>query len=90
MNFHYFLPSTAGEKPSLDLLWFGIGPEVAAPRLTTFLSIFDCPEYSELYGNIEDSLLAALCLLTYIICQVNFNIVLCFFGCFEYLKYTGK
>ncbi|TWW67278.1 Constitutive coactivator of peroxisome proliferator-activated receptor gamma [Takifugu flavidus] len=46
-------------------------PEVAAPRLTTFLSIFDCPEYSELYGNIEDSLLAALCLLTYIVLQIK-------------------
>lgn len=68
---------------------FGTGPEVAAPQLTTFLSIFDCLEYSELYRNIEDCLLAAFCLVTYIVLQVNFNNVLCFFGCFEYSKYPG-
>lgn len=59
-----------GDQPSLDLLWFGTGPEVSALRLRSFLSIFDCQEFSELYGDIEDSLLAALCLITYIILQV--------------------
>ncbi|XP_041843272.1 constitutive coactivator of peroxisome proliferator-activated receptor gamma [Melanotaenia boesemani] len=58
-------------QPSLDLLWFSTGPEVSALRLTAFLSIFDCLEYSELYGEIEDSLLAALCLVTYIVLQVQ-------------------
>ncbi|KAK2854175.1 hypothetical protein Q5P01_006836 [Channa striata] len=59
------------DRPSLDLLWFGSGPEVSALRLTSFLSIFDCQEFSELYGAIEDSLLAALCLVTYIVIQVQ-------------------
>ncbi|XP_070759002.1 constitutive coactivator of peroxisome proliferator-activated receptor gamma [Enoplosus armatus] len=59
------------DQPSLDLLWFGTGPEVSALRLTSFLSIFNCQEFSELYGTIEDSLLAALCLVTYIVLQVQ-------------------
>ncbi|KAF3686312.1 Constitutive coactivator of peroxisome proliferator-activated receptor gamma [Channa argus] len=59
------------DRPSLDLLWFGSGPEVSALRLTSFLSIFDCQEFSELYGAVEDSLLAALCLVTYIVLQVQ-------------------
>ncbi|XP_032374756.1 constitutive coactivator of peroxisome proliferator-activated receptor gamma isoform X2 [Etheostoma spectabile] len=60
-----------GDQPSLDLLWFSTSPEVSALRLKAFLLIFDCQEYSELYGAIEDSLLAALCLVTYIVLQVQ-------------------
>lgn len=68
---HVFsLSGCVGEKPSLDLLWFGRGPEVPALRLTSFLSIFDCHDFSSLYGNIEDSMLTALCLVTYIALQV--------------------
>lgn len=59
-----------GDQPSLDLLWFSTGPEVSALRLASFFSIFDCQEFSELYGTIDDSLLAALCLVTYIALQV--------------------
>lgn len=59
-----------GGQPSLDLLWFGTGPEVSALRLASFFSIFDCQEFSELYGEIDNSLLAALCLVTYIALQV--------------------
>ncbi|XP_054471763.1 constitutive coactivator of peroxisome proliferator-activated receptor gamma [Anoplopoma fimbria] len=59
------------DQPSLDLLWFGTGPEVSTLRLTSFLSIFDCQDFSDLYGVIEDSLLAALCLVTYIVLQVQ-------------------
>lgn len=59
-----------GDQPSLELLWFGTGPEVSNLRLATFLSVFDCQEFSELYGVIEDSLLAALCLVTCIVLQV--------------------
>lgn len=59
------------DQPGLDLLWFGTGPEVSALRLMSFLSVFDCQEFSELYGVIEDSLLAALCLITYIVLQVQ-------------------
>lgn len=66
----FSLSEFVGEMPSLDLLWFGSGPEVSAVRVTSFLSIFDCLEFSELYGAIEDSLLAALCLVTYIALQV--------------------
>ncbi|XP_037553417.1 constitutive coactivator of peroxisome proliferator-activated receptor gamma [Nematolebias whitei] len=58
-------------EPSLDFLWLSTGPEVSALRLTAFLSIFDCLEFSDLYGAIEDSLLAALCLITYIVLQVQ-------------------
>lgn len=58
------------DPPGLDLLWFGTGPEVSALRLLSFLSIFDCQEFAELFGAIEDSLLAALCLVTYIALQV--------------------
>ncbi|KAM7406281.1 hypothetical protein PAMP_000669 [Pampus punctatissimus] len=58
------------EQPSLDLLWFGTGPEVSTLRLASFFSIFDCQEFTELYGAFEDSLLAALCLVTYIALQV--------------------
>lgn len=76
MHFFFFcshvfsLSGCAGEKPSLDLLWFGRGPEVSALRLTSFLSIFDCHDFSRLHGNIEDSMLTALCLVTYIALQV--------------------
>ncbi|XP_055363435.1 constitutive coactivator of peroxisome proliferator-activated receptor gamma isoform X2 [Betta splendens] len=59
------------DRPSLDLLWFGTGPEVSDLRLTSFLSILDCQEFSELKGAVEDSLLAALCLVTYIVLQVQ-------------------
>lgn len=59
-----------GDRPSLDLLWFGTGPEVSTLRLTSFLSVFDCQELSELYGAVDDSLLAALCLVTYLVLQV--------------------
>ncbi|XP_071345521.1 constitutive coactivator of peroxisome proliferator-activated receptor gamma isoform X1 [Trachinotus anak] len=59
------------DRPSLDLLWFGTGPNVSALRLTSFLTIFDCQEFSDLYGTIEGSLLVALCLITYIILQVQ-------------------
>lgn len=59
-------------------MWFGAGPEVAGLRLTTFLSIFDCLDYFELHGKVEDSLLVALCLLTYIVLQVMFKNVLLF------------
>ncbi|KAM9861381.1 constitutive coactivator of peroxisome proliferator-activated receptor gamma [Aulostomus maculatus] len=58
------------DQPSLDLLWLGSGPEVSALRLTCFLSIFDCQEFSQLYEVIDDSLLAAVCLVTYIVLQV--------------------
>ncbi|KAL6113241.1 fam120b [Pungitius sinensis] len=58
-------------QPSLDLLWFGTGPEVPTLRLMSFLSIFDCQEFSDLHGDIEDALLAALCLVTYIVLQVQ-------------------
>uniref|UniRef100_A0A665UD38 Asteroid domain-containing protein n=1 Tax=Echeneis naucrates TaxID=173247 RepID=A0A665UD38_ECHNA len=61
-----------GDSPSLDLLWFGTGPEVPALRLMSFLSIFDCSELTELHGVIEGSLLAALCLITYIVMQLPF------------------
>nr|XP_043887088.1 constitutive coactivator of peroxisome proliferator-activated receptor gamma isoform X1 [Solea senegalensis] len=57
--------------PSLDLLWFGTDPNVSALRLTSFLAIFDCQEFSELYGTIEDSLLAALCLVSFIVLQMQ-------------------
>ncbi|KAL3065318.1 hypothetical protein OYC64_015484 [Pagothenia borchgrevinki] len=57
--------------PVLDLLWFGNGPEVSSIRLKSFLSMFDCQEFSELYGAVEDSLLAALCLVTYIALQIQ-------------------
>ncbi|XP_061621944.1 constitutive coactivator of peroxisome proliferator-activated receptor gamma isoform X2 [Phyllopteryx taeniolatus] len=60
----------ACEQPSLDLLWFSSGPEVSALRLMSFLSIFDCQELAEMYGVVEDFLLAALCLVTYIALQV--------------------
>uniref|UniRef100_A0A672YD58 Family with sequence similarity 120B n=1 Tax=Sphaeramia orbicularis TaxID=375764 RepID=A0A672YD58_9TELE len=53
----------------LDLLWFGSGPEVSSLRLASFLSIFDCQDFSELYGVVEEHLLAALCLITYIVLQ---------------------
>ncbi|KAG7236015.1 hypothetical protein INR49_001413 [Caranx melampygus] len=62
------LPS---DRPSLDLLWFGTGPDVSALRLTSFLKIFDCQELSELYGEIEASLLVTLCLVTYIVLKVQ-------------------
>ncbi|XP_035484762.2 constitutive coactivator of peroxisome proliferator-activated receptor gamma isoform X2 [Scophthalmus maximus] len=58
-------------RPSLDSLWFGTGSNVSALRLTSFLTIFDCQEFSELYGTVDASLLAALCLVTYIVLQVQ-------------------
>lgn len=67
---YFSLSECVGDPPGLDLLWFGTGPEVSALRLLSFLSIFDCQEFAELFGAIEDSLLAALCLVTYIALQV--------------------
>ncbi|XP_061132948.1 constitutive coactivator of peroxisome proliferator-activated receptor gamma isoform X1 [Syngnathus typhle] len=61
---------TPCERPNLDLLWFGSGPDVSGLRLMSFLSIFDCQEFAELYGVVEDFLLTALCLVTYIVLQV--------------------
>nr|XP_057945614.1 constitutive coactivator of peroxisome proliferator-activated receptor gamma isoform X1 [Doryrhamphus excisus] len=58
------------EPPSLHVLWFGSGPDVSTLRLTSFFSIFDCQEFTEWYGVVEDSLLAALCLVTHIALQV--------------------
>ncbi|XP_056134628.1 constitutive coactivator of peroxisome proliferator-activated receptor gamma [Lampris incognitus] len=60
-----------GSQPSLEMLWFGSGPEVCGLRLASFLSVFDCQEFSELYGTIEDCFLATLCLVTYIVLQVQ-------------------
>lgn len=79
------LSECVGDQPSLDLLWFGTSPEVTALRLTSFLSIFDCQEYKELYGAIEDSLLAALCLVTYIVLQVVPTLS-CFFELVSFFK----
>ncbi|XP_050933522.1 constitutive coactivator of peroxisome proliferator-activated receptor gamma isoform X2 [Lates calcarifer] len=59
------------DHPSLDVLWFGTGPNDSALRLTSFLTIFGCQDFSELYGAIEVSLLAALCLVTYIVLEVQ-------------------
>ncbi|XP_038150562.1 constitutive coactivator of peroxisome proliferator-activated receptor gamma isoform X2 [Cyprinodon tularosa] len=58
-------------QPNLDLLWFSTGHEVSALRLAAFLTVFDCLDYSDLHGKIGDSLLAALCLVTYIVLQVQ-------------------
>ncbi|XP_035016308.2 constitutive coactivator of peroxisome proliferator-activated receptor gamma [Hippoglossus stenolepis] len=62
--------SLPGGLPSLDLLWFGTGSDVTSLRLTSFLTILDCQDFTELYGTIEVSLLAVLCLVTYIVLQV--------------------
>nr|XP_019963765.1 PREDICTED: constitutive coactivator of peroxisome proliferator-activated receptor gamma isoform X2 [Paralichthys olivaceus] len=59
-------------RPNLDLLWFGTGSDVSALRLTSFLTILDCQDFTELYGSIEVSLLAVLCLVTYIVLQLPF------------------
>ncbi|XP_061736088.1 constitutive coactivator of peroxisome proliferator-activated receptor gamma isoform X3 [Nerophis ophidion] len=64
------LASFPCERPSLDVLWFGSGPDVSTLRLTSFFSIFNCQEVAELHGAIEDFLLAALCLVIYIALQV--------------------
>uniref|UniRef100_A0A3Q3MQA3 Family with sequence similarity 120B n=1 Tax=Mastacembelus armatus TaxID=205130 RepID=A0A3Q3MQA3_9TELE len=61
--------SLPNDHPSLEWLWFGNGPEVSVLRLTSFLSVIDCQEFSELYGTIEDFFLATLCLVTYIVLQ---------------------
>ncbi|KAM3876966.1 constitutive coactivator of peroxisome proliferator-activated receptor gamma [Diretmus argenteus] len=65
------LHNLSSDQPSLELLWFGSGPEVSGLRLASFLSVFDCQEFSELYGTVENSLLAALCLVTYTVLQVK-------------------
>ncbi|XP_061670264.1 constitutive coactivator of peroxisome proliferator-activated receptor gamma [Syngnathoides biaculeatus] len=58
------------EQPNLDMLWFGSGPDVSALRLMSFFSIFDCQELVELHGVVENFLLAAVCLVTYITLKV--------------------
>lgn len=59
-------------EPSLESLWFGGGSAVSDPRLAHFLAIFDCQEFSPLYGTLEeDSLLAVLCLVTHLVLQVQ-------------------
>lgn len=69
-HFSLHFSTFVGGRPSLDSLWFGTGSNVSALRLTSFLTIFDCQEFSELYGTVDASLLAALCLVTYIVLQV--------------------
>lgn len=70
LKYYFLLSLFVDDEPSLDFLWLSTGPDVSALRLTAFLSIFDCLEFSDLYGAIEDSLLAALCLITHIVLQV--------------------
>ncbi len=81
----FSLSECVGDQPSLDLLWFGAGPEVSALRLMSFLSIFDCQDFFDLCGAIEDSLLAALCLITYIVLQVV-SAFLFLFNSFQLVK----
>lgn len=72
LAFLYISFTFVGDHPSLDVLWFGTGPNDSALRLTSFLTIFGCQDFSELYGAIEVSLLAALCLVTYIVLEVMY------------------
>ncbi|KAM8893656.1 LOW QUALITY PROTEIN: constitutive coactivator of peroxisome proliferator-activated receptor gamma [Spinachia spinachia] len=60
---------------SLNLLWFGTGPEVPTLCLMLFLCIFDCQEFSDLHGDVEDAVLAALCLVSYIVLQASVSSV---------------
>lgn len=73
--FVYVDVSLAGDQPSLELLWLGSGPDVSALRLACFLSVFDCQDFSELFGAVDDCLLAALCLVTHIALQVLLSLL---------------
>ncbi|XP_028298861.1 constitutive coactivator of peroxisome proliferator-activated receptor gamma isoform X2 [Gouania willdenowi] len=59
------------DQLTLEMLWFSTAVSISALRLKTFLSIFGCIELYKMFGVIEDSLLAALCLVTYIVLQVQ-------------------
>ena len=60
-----------GGQPDLKVLWFGQDSESSSLRLTCFLSVFGCEELSVEQGQLEGSLLAVLCLVTYITIQVR-------------------
>lgn len=58
-----------GGQPDLKMLWFGQNSETSGLRLTCFLSVFGCEEFS--VEQLEGTLLAVLCLVTYITKQVG-------------------
>lgn len=59
------------DRPTLDRLWFGECPEVSSQQLSCFLAILDCQDFAEVHGTIEEHIFITLCLVTYIVLQVQ-------------------
>uniref|UniRef100_A0AAY5KQ83 Asteroid domain-containing protein n=1 Tax=Esox lucius TaxID=8010 RepID=A0AAY5KQ83_ESOLU len=61
----------SGVKPDLKVLWFGKDPEATCLRIATFWAVFELDEFSVEQGRMDGSLLAVLCLVTYMAIQVR-------------------
>ncbi|KAL0983803.1 hypothetical protein UPYG_G00132990 [Umbra pygmaea] len=61
----------SGVKPELKVLWFGTDSEATCLRLCTFLAVFELDEFSAEHNHLDGSLMATLCLVTYIATQVG-------------------
>nr|XP_029541091.1 constitutive coactivator of peroxisome proliferator-activated receptor gamma-like [Oncorhynchus nerka]XP_029541092.1 constitutive coactivator of peroxisome proliferator-activated receptor gamma-like [Oncorhynchus nerka] len=55
----------------LKRLWFGKDSETKCLRISTFLAIFELDEFSVEHDHLDGSLMAVLCLVTYIAMQVG-------------------
>ncbi|XP_052333963.1 constitutive coactivator of peroxisome proliferator-activated receptor gamma isoform X1 [Oncorhynchus keta] len=55
----------------LKRLWFGKDSETKCLRIATFLAIFELDEFSVEHDRLDGSLMAVLCLVTYIAMQVS-------------------
>ncbi|KAL4640861.1 constitutive coactivator of peroxisome proliferator-activated receptor gamma [Arapaima gigas] len=58
-----------GGHPDLKVLWFGANPDVKVHRIATFLAIFDLREMAESIDHLDTSLIAVVCLVTYLALQ---------------------
>uniref|UniRef100_A0A4W5RYB0 Family with sequence similarity 120 member B n=1 Tax=Hucho hucho TaxID=62062 RepID=A0A4W5RYB0_9TELE len=57
-------------KADLKALWFGKDSETKCLRISTFLAVFELDEFSVEHDRLDGSLMAVLCLVTYIAMQV--------------------
>ncbi|XP_029620969.1 constitutive coactivator of peroxisome proliferator-activated receptor gamma isoform X1 [Salmo trutta] len=55
----------------LKRLWFGKDSETKGLRISTFLTVFELDEFSVEHDRLDGSLMAVLCLVTYIAMQVG-------------------
>ncbi|KAK3573714.1 hypothetical protein QTP86_032076 [Hemibagrus guttatus] len=57
--------------PDLTILWFGNDTEVKSIRVSTFLAVFDLQDFTEDLKSFDTTLVAVICLVTYIATQAK-------------------